>query len=239
MSVLAWNFQGLGTPLEIHTLTEEVKGKNPILVFLAKTKATTDRMKGFQHKLGITQGIIVPSDGKSGGLVMLWKEGVDVRFKSCSHSHIEVVVQGEGSGGPWRTTGFYGHPVTSKRQSSWQLIESLYAQCKMPWLVYGDFNEIMHPDEKIGWKERDVDQMKEFRESLSRCGLFDLGFIGPRFTWCNGSFSDQRTPLQLDKMVANDEWTKIFPEAKVHNVLMSASDHCLLVLLLKKIHYNK
>ena len=42
---------------------------------------------------------------------------------------------------------------------------------------FGDFNEIMHPDEKIGWKERDVDQMKEFKESLSGCGLFDLGFV--------------------------------------------------------------
>ena len=118
MSVLACYCWGLGTPPAIHTLTEEVKGKNLILVFLAEMKATTNRMKCFQHKLGFTQGIIVPSDGKSGGLAMLWKEGVDVRFKSCSHSHIDVVVQGKGSGGPWRTTGFYGHPVTSKRQSS-------------------------------------------------------------------------------------------------------------------------
>nr|POE73448.1 hypothetical protein CFP56_08751 [Quercus suber] len=158
---------------------------------------------------GFTQGMIVPSDGKSGGLAMLWKEGVDVRFKSCSHSHIDVVVHGEGSGGLWRTTGFYGHPITSKRQSSWKLIKSLFAQCKMPWLVCGDFNEIMHPDKKIGWKERDADQMGEFKEFLSRCGLIDLGFVGPRFTWCNGRFGDQRTLLQLDRMVANEEWMKI------------------------------
>nr|POE88663.1 hypothetical protein CFP56_47861 [Quercus suber] len=88
---------------------------------------------------------------------MLWRQGVDVRFKSCLHSHIDVVVHGKGNGGPWRTMGFYGHPDTSKWLSSWQLIEALYGQCKMPWLVCGDFNEIMHPDEKIGGKERDVD----------------------------------------------------------------------------------
>jgi len=63
----------------------------------------------------------------------------------------------------------------------------------------------MHPDEKIRWKERDADQMKEFKESLSRCGLFDLGFVGLRFTWCNRRLGDQRTLLRLDKMVANDE----------------------------------
>jgi len=75
----------------------------------------------------------------------------------------------------------------------------------------------MHPDEKIGWKERDADQMEEFRESLSRCGLFGLGFVGLRFTWCNRRFSDQRMLLFLHRMVANDEWIKMFPEAKVHN----------------------
>ena len=141
---------------------------------------------------------------------------------------------GEGSGGPWRTIGFYGHPNTSKRLSSWQLMEALNDQCKMPWLVCGDFNEIIHPDEKSGGKERDAGQMREFREVLSRCGLSDLGFVGPRFTWCNGRFGDQRTLLRLDRMVANDEWIKFFPEAKVHHISMSASDHCLLSLHLKK-----
>ena len=35
---------------------------------------------------------MVPSDGKSEGLAMIWKEGTDVRLKSCSNSHIDVVV---------------------------------------------------------------------------------------------------------------------------------------------------
>ena len=34
----------------------------------------------------------MPSDGWSGGLVMLWKEGADISFKSCSNGHINVVV---------------------------------------------------------------------------------------------------------------------------------------------------
>lgn len=50
---------------------------------------------------------------------MLWKEGMDIRFKSCSHSHIDVVVHVEGKGSLWRISGFYGHPNASKRQSSW------------------------------------------------------------------------------------------------------------------------
>ena len=69
--MLAWNCRGLGTPPAIRTLTKEVKKQNPVVVFLVKTKANTDRMKGFQQKLGFTQGIIILSDDQSGGLAML------------------------------------------------------------------------------------------------------------------------------------------------------------------------
>lgn len=48
----------------------------------------------------------------------------------------------------------------------------------MSWVVFGDFNEITHQHEKLGWMERDVNQMVGFRECLSKCGLFDLGFVG-------------------------------------------------------------
>ena len=42
------------------------------------------------------------------------------------------------------------------------------------------------------------DKWGNFRECLSRCGLHDLGFVGQRYTWCNGRFGEQRTKLRLD-----------------------------------------
>ena len=170
---------------------------------------------------------------------MLWREGVDVRFKSCSHSHIDVVVHGDGGAKPWRASGFYGHPDTRKRYVSWELLISLKKQCMMPWIVFGDFNEITHPDEKLGWLERDANQMRSFRECLNVCGLIDLGFVGQRFTWCNERRGEQRTLIRLDRMVANEEWMDQFPEAWVHHISMSASDHCMLALFLTKIKRPK
>ena len=151
MSIFAWNCQGLGSSLAVCTLTDAVKEMDPLLVFLLETKAGTGRIKGIQNKINFTQGIVEPSDGRSGGLALLWREGTEVTFKSCSHSHIDVVVQEESSMIPWCATGFYSHPDASKR-----LLETLRDQCLMPWVVFGDFNKITHQDEKIGWLERDV-----------------------------------------------------------------------------------
>ena len=98
----------------------------------------------------------------------------------------------------------------------------------MPWVVFGDFNEILSFDEKLGWLDRDARQLEGFRECLSNCGLFDLGFVGQRFTWCNGRIGEQRTLVRLDRMVANKEWLNLFPEVKVVHRSVVASDHCLL-----------
>ena len=104
----------------------------------------------------------------------------------------------------------------------------------MPWIVFGNFNEIVYSYEKSKGLARDGKQMANFRDCLDRCGLFDLGFVGQRFTWCNGWHGDQRTKLRLDRMVANEDWLRLHPEANVHHFSMSISDHCMLVLALKR-----
>lgn len=110
MTILAWNCRGIGSALAVRTLTDKVRTKDPLLVFLTETKTMESKMKGIINKLEYTQGITVPSDGKSGGLVMMWKEGSDIRLRSCSNSYIDVEVHSSSTPIPWRATDFYGHP---------------------------------------------------------------------------------------------------------------------------------
>ena len=119
ISIIAWNCQGLRSSLAVRSLTDEVKAKDPLLVFLAEMKANMSRIRGIQNKINFMQGIIFLSDGRSGGLTMLWKEGTDVSFKSCSNSHINVVIRDGSNPTPWQATSFYGHPEVSKRYISW------------------------------------------------------------------------------------------------------------------------
>ena len=201
---------GLGIPRSVRALTKLVRAEAPLLIFFVETKAKIPVMARLQTKLDYTQGIIVPSDGKSGGLALLWKEGTNVWTQKYSNSHIDVVVTDTTSNMRWRATGFYGHPDTQKRHMSWKLLERLHSQLSLPWLVFGDFNEITHLEEKCGWAERNADQMMAFQNVLDACNLQDLGFSGSNYTWCNGRFGSQRTLIRLDRMVANAEWRSLF-----------------------------
>ena len=147
--MIAWNCRGLGSSLAVLTFTEEVRAKDLLLVFLSKMKAGVSRIKGIQNKIDFTQGVTIPSDGRSSGLVLLWREGTDVRFKSCSNSHIDVEIHENSSSTPWRATGFYGQPDAVRRFTSWQLLKVLKGQSQLLRVVFDNFNEITHSDQKL------------------------------------------------------------------------------------------
>ena len=49
-------------------------------------------MEMVKDRCKMKNGLIVPSNGKSGGLVMLWKEGVTMEIQTYSPSHIDALV---------------------------------------------------------------------------------------------------------------------------------------------------
>ncbi|KAL5565698.1 hypothetical protein UlMin_028862 [Ulmus minor] len=75
--------------------------------------------------------------------------------------------------------------------------------------------------------------MNNFREAINYCGLADLGFRGPKFTWNrgNGAYLVQE---RLDRMLGNCGWLDLFPNSLVHQLNLRGSDHRpLLVELLR------
>ncbi|KAL5545920.1 hypothetical protein UlMin_005607 [Ulmus minor] len=66
--------------------------------------------------------------------------------------------------------------------------------------------------------------MSHFREALSYCGLADLGFRGPKFTWNRGKEANL-VQERLDRMLGNSGWLDLFPNSLVHHLSLWGSDH--------------
>ena len=114
--------------------------------------------------------------------MLFWKKDFDLQVMSSSHNHIDVLVN-RGEENVWRFTGFYRAPETQLRMESWDLFRDLNNRFAVPWLCRGDFNELLKSYEKLGRRLRPYGQMQKFQEALDECGLFDLGFVGNKFTW--------------------------------------------------------
>lgn len=67
-----------------------------------------------------------------------------MQLRSYSKYHIDVNVLEENGSKIWRYTGFYGELCASKKSDSWNLLKRLGTDKSLPWLISGDFKEILY-----------------------------------------------------------------------------------------------
>ena len=94
-----------------------------------------------------------------------------------------------------------------------------------PWLCCGDFNEVLAQDEHCGPRDWYEAQISAFRDCLMDCSLTNLGYSGPKFTWCNKQDPDCHVKCQLDRAMANGAFTALFDDCGVENLIATTSDH--------------
>ncbi|KAL4632173.1 hypothetical protein ACB092_04G033300 [Castanea dentata] len=132
MNYINWNCCGLGQTRAVLELTELVKKHSPTIVFLMETKAKDDFLKRLCSKLQFDNFFIVPRINTGGGLVLYWKNGIDLHVLNSSTTYIDAVVN-LGLNDTWRFTRFYRNPVTTNWEHSWALLKHLCLQIDLPW----------------------------------------------------------------------------------------------------------
>ncbi|KAA3486529.1 reverse transcriptase [Gossypium australe] len=181
-------------------------------------------MEKFRRSCGFLNGIDIEAEGSRGGLCLAWKEDIIVTLRSFFKNHIDAIVKEKNTNEEWRIIGFYGSPYVNSKNDTWILLRKLREDQSHPWLVNGDFNEIMYCFEKSGGIPRDKRKMEAFRETLEECQLEYIGYSGP------GLHGKEETLERLDRGVANEKWKILFPTGNVHHLPHSMSDHCLFLL---------
>ena len=234
MKLVSQNCRGLGNQPAVRGLLELQKAEEPDILFLCETKMIEKEMDWFRWKLGMPHMTVVDSKGRSGGLALFWRKGVDVQLRRKGRYHIDVDVV-EDNGSRWRFTGIYGESKSGEKENTWRLLRTLQAQSNLPWLCMGDFNEILFLHEKEGGPARAPGCMESFRRALDDAQLGDLGFVGDAFTWRNNwSVANGYVRERLDRAVANVEWRCLFPMYKIINGDPRHSDHRPVIAVLNE-----
>lgn len=72
MIALIWNCGGLGHSTTVRTLRETIISHRPVIVFLSEVKISDpSKTHSISTTLGFSNSYLVPSRGKSGGLLLL------------------------------------------------------------------------------------------------------------------------------------------------------------------------
>lgn len=103
----------------------------------------------------------------------------------------------------WLITGVYGHLKVAWRGELWDILCALRKSDDTPWLIMGDFNEVLRFLEKWGGCDHFETQIRSFQDMLNDCALGDMGYFGQSFTWYNNREENHKILEWLDLFLAN------------------------------------
>ncbi|GAA0165970.1 hypothetical protein LIER_40096 [Lithospermum erythrorhizon] len=99
-------------------------------------------------------------------------------------------------------------------------------------MFMGDFNEVLSDDEHVSQRRHRPNwQMENFCQVVNDCRMFDLGYSGFKFTWCNNFITPNSTRARLDRCLVSNDWMDRLPQAAVKHFSTNTSDHLPLLLL--------
>ncbi|KAK5774606.1 hypothetical protein PVK06_042462 [Gossypium arboreum] len=206
MKIYYWNVRRLGSPQAVRRLQHMLKFHHPQIFFFMETKLNANRIEGVKRRYGFFNDVDVPAEGSRGGLSIGWNGGQLVTLKSSSKNHIDVEIQEDEESPRWHFMSFYRARDVRYKAESCNLLRRLGRNNSLPWIVGGDFNDILFAHEKQGDLPREEVRMEAFRRTLDDCQLVDIGFSSPWFTWERGLITDQNIKKRIDRRVATDGW---------------------------------
>jgi hypothetical protein len=153
---------------------------------------------------------------------------------AATEQEIHAVIKVLSSNFSWLLYSIYASPHFLERKVLWNNLSQVATLHNLPWFLVGDFNEVLSSEDKFGGLPVRLVRSQLFNNCLNDCGMIDLSFHGPRFTWSN--LREVRYLIQgrLDRGFANAAWKEAYLEAFVHHLTRTHSDHCPVLVCLDK-----
>ncbi|CAN0876586.1 hypothetical protein LINGRAHAP2_LOCUS11394 [Linum grandiflorum] len=198
MSILVWNYRGVGGRLTVNYMKKLVCNHHPSVLFLMKTNKKHEYMEGKRTILKFQQSFYVHPVSRAGGLALWWIADLPIRIISSSRYHIDIFISIEDG---FYCTFVHAPSITSKRRAFWGRIGSLRTNDNDPWMLIGDFNAVCFDYEKVGRHPIQYASTQPFRDFIFSNSLIDLGCKGNPLTWSNYQEEPNLVKARLDRAV--------------------------------------
>jgi hypothetical protein len=214
-------------------LARLVNSTKPQVCFISETRNASITKNALKNHFNYKDAFVVPSQGQSGGLWLIWNDDIDLAIVDHNHHFIFALCTNKINMKHYGLICIYGDPHHRTTSDIWEnVLLFVTHNSNLPMFCMGDLNELMHAHEKIGPTTADVSRINDFCAYVKQSGLIDLGYNGPAYTWTNKRFSSVSTYERLDRCLANAEWCLSFPSTTIYHLPMMYSDHAPILAVL-------
>ena len=212
----------MGNKLTVRRLKEFKSKNSPDIMFLMETKRQDEAVFDLYKGSDFVYHYTVPPVGLSGGLALSWKKEIKLEVLFSSANVIDTKLQINDK--TVFVSFIYGAPQQGDRAKYWEDLSVLGDQRESPWLLTGDFNDLLDNSEKVGGPLRWEGSFLAFRNFVSKNGLWDLQFSGNSLSW-RGTRYSHHIKSRLDRAMANLAWFEQFPSGRSEYLRFEGSDH--------------
>eukprot|EP00253_Pinus_taeda_P010075 PITA_10075 len=235
MKVLSWNSRGLGHPSKIATLRDLLHNEKPEIMLVQETKQDQQEMKKIIDHQKQYLGIISSSRGASGGIVTIW----DSHRWICDSAIINknwIRTKLDSRTGD-RSVIIYNVYVPNhyrEKETCWDNLKgSIESESTTNLIIAGDFNMILHANEKRGGNFTHDPFRNQLEAIIQENELVDIIPKNRRYTWSNQRMGAGNIMECLDRFLVNISFLSTFVVGYTSILSTSASDHYPVSLMLE------
>jgi len=157
---------------------------------------------------------------------LFWNDNVFINILNIHQQHVTMkIFDGVNY---FHLSIVYASTDMHVRKDLWDALGSLNLK-KDLWVVGGDFNAVSSNEEKLGGLPYSIADVADFNQFINCNALCDPGFIGDKFTWCNGRKGNKRIWSRLDRVLVSRNFSNVFPNFQVSISKRLWSDHSALI----------
>ena len=151
MNILMGNCRGDLKPDFKRKIYEMAVNHNLAIMVITKIKVGGGRAKRIITNLLFNGFITTETIGYVGGLWVLWKKDeADIDLLAATEQEIHATIKVCHSNLTWFISAIYASPCLAKRRLVWSNLLEIAKLHNHPWLMLGDFNEVLSSEEKYG-----------------------------------------------------------------------------------------
>ena len=170
MKMIAWNCQGAGSESFRTHAYELHRRHHPDILIIVEPRIAEGRAQAVIDTLPYTHSRKVDPTGFSGGIWLLWNESSSFNIEIITHSDhsLHALVKVQSPSITFVLTAVYASPNFAKRKIFLNYLENLATTINLPWVLLGDFNDMISENEKMGGLSLNKTRLAAFRRSEER-----------------------------------------------------------------------
>ncbi|KAL3503649.1 hypothetical protein ACH5RR_038098 [Cinchona calisaya] len=145
MKIFMWNVRGEAASIFKQYLMEYINAHKPGILILTETKVSGQKARDICDSLPYSNFEIEDARGSKGGIWILWNEReIKLEIVGRNEQTIQAVIQVNPNSPKWLLSAIYASPKLYERINCWNHIRQVALSFPLPWLLVGDFNEVLH-----------------------------------------------------------------------------------------------